>query len=70
LGDLVTAADLADPNTRAVPVSMPLDELLAVFQAGDLGSLPVVDNPGSRRVVGIVEQRDLLRALRRSRNPG
>ena len=29
----------------------------------DLGGLPVVQRPDDRRIVGIVEQRDLLRAL-------
>jgi CBS domain-containing protein len=47
---------------------MSLRDLLAVFKAGDVGSLPVVESVGSRRVVGIVEQRDLLRTLHLSRN--
>jgi Kef-type K+ transport system membrane component KefB/predicted transcriptional regulator len=68
LSDLVTALDLANPDTPAVPVDMSLRDLLAVFKAGDVGSLPVVESVGSRRVVGIVEQRDLLRTLHLSRN--
>jgi Kef-type K+ transport system membrane component KefB/CBS domain-containing protein len=61
--DLVTAVDLADASTPAVPTDLPLTELLQVFTRANLGSLPVVEKAGSRRTVGIVEQRDLLRTL-------
>ena len=66
LRQLVTAADLANPKTPAVPVNLPLAEVLDIFHNGDIGSLPVLDSPGSRRVVGIIEQRDVLRVLHRS----
>jgi CBS domain-containing protein len=46
---------------------MSLEEVLQAFQEGDLGSLPVVESSDSRSVVGIIEQRDLLRALHLSR---
>jgi len=42
---------------------MPLDDLLERFRASDVGSLVVVESQDNRRVVGLVEQRDLLRAL-------
>lgn len=67
LARLMTAVDLANPDTHPLPADMPLHEALHVFQEGDVGSLPVVEGPGSRTVVGIVEQRDLLRALHLSR---
>ncbi len=63
--DLVTAVDLADASTPAVPTDMPLTEVLKVFTEANLGSLPVIEKSGSRRAVGIVEQRDLLRTLHR-----
>jgi CIC family chloride channel protein len=66
--ELVTAVDLADASTPAVPTDLPLSELLEVFKAADIGSLPVIDKAGGRRTVGIVEQRDLLRVLHRA-NP-
>ena len=67
--DLVTAVDLADPSTPTVPVDMPLDDLLEVFRVSDVGSLVVVESAQTRRVVGVVEQRDLLQALHgQSRN--
>lgn len=67
LFNLITAADLASPASRAVPSDMPIDEVMRVFQDGDVGSLPVVESEGSRNVVGIVEQRDVLRAIHLSR---
>ncbi len=63
LSTLITAVDVASPATDAVPADMPLDELLRAFQDGDVGSLPVVECEGSRNVVGIVEQRDVLRTI-------
>jgi Kef-type K+ transport system membrane component KefB/CBS domain-containing protein len=68
LRDLVTAVDLADPGAPAVPVDMALDELMEVFQDANVGTLPVVDDLERRRVVGMVEQRDVLRML--SKTPG
>ena len=64
---LMTAIDLANANTRAVPADMSLEEVLRVFRDVDVGSLPVVEGPDSRSVVGIIEQRDLLRTLHVSR---
>ena len=61
--DLVTAIDLANPSAPTVPVDLSLEELLEVFKKADMESLTVVDSSGDRRVVGLVEQRDLLRAL-------
>lgn len=66
LRDLVTAVDLADPDSAIVSMDMTLGDLLDVFTAHNVGVLPVTesgDSPGANRVVGIVEQRDLLRAL-------
>lgn len=69
LRDLVTAVDMVDPDARVVAMDMPLEELLEVFrEEGTLGALPVVPQAGGRRLVGIVEQRDLLRALHLTRN--
>lgn len=68
LATLVTAGDLATTTqTPALLTDTPLNELLDVFHAGDVGCLPVIDGPESRRVVGIIEQRDVLRALHANR---
>ena len=65
LSDLVTAADLVAADTKPVPPAMPLDDLLDEFRVGHASALPVVESEQSRRVIGVVEQRDVLRALHR-----
>ena len=69
LSELVTAVDLADPESVPVPVDMPLRELLDRFTELNVAVLPVIGDEGDRRVVGLVEQRDLLRALHLSQEP-
>jgi len=66
LRGLVTAIDLADTNSPIVDMDMPLTELLKTFHDANVAVLPVRDKPGSRKVVGLVEQRDLLNALHRA----
>jgi CBS domain-containing protein len=66
---LVSAIDLADPDSTVVPADMRLSELLKVFTTENVGVLPVVQRAEDRHVVGIVEQRDLLRALHVSKDP-
>ncbi len=65
LSELITAVDLADPNSISVPTDMTLTKLLDAFTSQNVGVLPVVERTGGKRIVGIVEQRDLLRALHR-----
>jgi CBS domain-containing protein len=64
VSNLVTADDLCNTNVPVVAVDMPLEEIQAVFRVNKLSSLPVVDDPESRHVVGLVERRDLLQVLR------
>ena len=64
MADLVTALDIADPESAVVPMDMPLSDLLNVFTSHHVGVLTVVESHGSRHIVGLVEQRDLLRTLR------
>jgi len=68
LSDLVTAMDLAKPDSAVVGENVALTELLELFRKHNLGCMPVVAEPGRLRVVGLVEQRDLLRALHLSRD--
>ncbi|MFQ6048749.1 MAG: CBS domain-containing protein, partial [Phycisphaerae bacterium] len=67
LTELVTAEDLAKPDSAVVASDESLERLADLFRLHNLGCMPVVDRPGSRRIVGLVEQRDLLRALHRGR---
>ena len=69
LSELVTAIDLADPELVPVPVDLSLKELLARFTELNVAVLPVIGAEGDRRVVGLVEQRDLLRALHLAQEP-
>ena len=50
-----------------VPMEMPLAELLEVFTEQNVGVLPVAEKAGSDHIVGIVDQRDLLRTLHLTR---
>lgn len=61
--ELITAVDLADPSIPLVTNDQSLEELFEVFHGGNYETLPVIDRPGSRKVLGIVEQRDLLHAM-------
>ena len=67
LSGLVTAVDLADPDSAVVPMDMKLGDLLKLFTSKNVAVLPVAERRESNRIVGIVEQRDLLRALHQPR---
>ena len=60
---LVTAGDLSIADARSVCVDTPMAEAWALFRSSEVGSLPVLDDSQSRRVVGVLEQRDVLLAL-------
>jgi len=66
LRDLVTAIDLADTDSPVVSPDMVLTDLLGLFHEANVAALPVCEREGSRRVIGLVEQRDLLNALHRN----
>jgi CBS-domain-containing membrane protein len=68
LSKLITAVDVADQASQAAAADLPLEEVLTLFQQGDFGSLPVIESAQSRKVVGIVEQRDVLRAVHLTRS--
>jgi len=61
--ELVTAVDLVNAATPAVPPDMPVRKLIKIFEKTDVGCLPVIDPQQGRRLLGIVEQRDLFRLL-------
>jgi Kef-type K+ transport system membrane component KefB len=60
---LITAFDLADPSLPRAFVEQSVDDLLSNFGDSDIGAIPVTQSADSRTVVGIIEQRDVLRAL-------
>ncbi len=62
--DLITAIDMADPEIPLVTTDEELDKVFEHFHGErHFETLPVVDAPGSRKVLGIVEQRDLLHVM-------
>ena len=67
MADLVTALDIAEFESTTVPMDLPLPQLLEVFTSHHVGVLPVVESAGSRHIVGLVEQRDLLRMLHKTK---
>ncbi len=67
LAHLVDAMDLLDTSTPAVTQDAAADKLLNLFHHLNIGVLPVVASTRSKRLIGIVEQRDLLRAMYQSR---
>ncbi len=60
---LITAADLIANDTKPVTQDLPLKDLLEIFRKGHATALPVVQNADSPLVIGVIEQRDVLRAL-------
>ena len=63
LRPLVTAADLVASDTEAIGPDTPLEDALAAFRKCDAAALPVVESAESRRVIGVVEERDVHRAM-------
>lgn len=63
LASVVNAFDMANTSAPVAVVDQPLEEILDLFHRHNVDSLPVVDNPEHRRFLGVIEQRDVLRAL-------
>ncbi len=63
---LVTAIDLADETAPVARLDTPLTELLELFSEHNQGALAIIDGPETKKFLGIVEQRDVLRALHRT----
>ncbi len=70
LRDLVTAADLADIGSKPVRMDQPIEDALQVFATQNVGVLAVVASADSPRVVGLLEQRDVLGTLHLESNTG
>lgn len=63
LAQMLTAYDMANTAPPIALADQPLKEILDLFHEHDVGSLPVIENRESRRLLGVIEQRDVLRAL-------
>lgn len=60
---LVNAGSLADHGTPTVTPETDLSDLLEIFHQHNISEIAVIENPVSKRLIGLIEQRDLLRAL-------
>lgn len=60
---LVTAGSLADQETPAATPEMEPTQLLELFHKYNLGEIAVVENLMSKKLLGLIEQRDLLREM-------
>jgi len=60
---LVTAADLVASDIHLIEPNTPLAEALAAFRNCEARALPVAESAESRRVIGVVEERDVHRAM-------
>jgi len=60
---MVTASILADTETPCVPPDIRLPDLLELFHKYNLGEIAVVEDMIHKRLIGIIEQRDLLRII-------
>jgi CIC family chloride channel protein len=59
LGDLVVAEDLMRTGITPLSPDDPLDRALELFVESDLLALPVVENDGQARVIGLVKRADV-----------
>lgn len=57
------AYDMANTAPLMVQAGQPLRKVLDLFHKHDVGSLPVVESEDNLRLLGIIEQRDVLRAM-------
>ncbi|TMQ53779.1 MAG: CBS domain-containing protein [Candidatus Eisenbacteria bacterium] len=62
--------EIMTSNPACCTADTPLREVAEMMVECDCGQIPVVDNPSTRRPVGVVTDRDIIcRALARGENP-
>lgn len=63
------ASDIMSPNPSCVTPETPIREAARLMKAEEVGVLPVVEREGSKRVVGLVTDRDItVRAVAEGRS--
>ncbi len=68
LAKVANAFDMANTNAPVALADQTLDSVFELFQKHNVDSLPVVNDVDERRFLGVIEQRDVLRALHRKSN--
>ena len=69
LANLVIARDLLHPAFPTITPDAPLGTALAAFTHLDADRIPVVEEPGGRRLIGSISKSDLLLALAEQTKP-
>lgn len=65
------AQDIMAKNPRSVTPRTPIQEAARLMKSEDVGALPVVESEGSRRLVGMITDRDIAtRIVAEGRNVG
>jgi CBS domain-containing protein len=66
----MTAKDLMTPNPACCTMQTPVQEVARMMVEHDCGEIPLVEQPGLKRVVGVVTDRDIVcRAVAEGKNP-
>ena len=60
LGDLILAADLVNPQSTLVQQDEDLAECMTKFERTGNEHLPVIDNPKSPKLIGMISRQDIL----------
>jgi len=63
LAGLLNAYDMANTAPSFVVAGQSAEDALDLFHKLDVAALPVIESSENRRMLGVIEQRDLLRAL-------
>src|SRR5687767_285256 len=68
-GGYMKAQDIMAKNPRSVTPRTPIQEAARLMKSEDVGALPVVESEGSRRLVGMITDRDIaIRVVAEGRN--
>ena len=63
------AQDIMAKNPRSVTPRTPIQEAARLMKSEDVGALPVVESEGSRRLVGMITDRDIaIRVVAEGKN--
>ncbi len=65
VANLVVAEDLSVTFHKSLVPDQPLDDALSLFESTHDDIIPVVESADSRKLVGLVERRDVVRVMKR-----
>jgi CIC family chloride channel protein len=65
IGHLIMARDVATPNPVAVTPDETVHDALVKFGYGNVAQLPIVSDPHSQRLIGVLHRREILAAYQK-----